>query len=89
MALYYRAQGTQLRTVNLPPIRTPMARSGGMPGWLKPFGFLFASPQAAAQRLLDTILLAPDANAAALSDKETQPTAALMDVIRQCGAEVV
>lgn len=52
----FLADGISLHTVDLPPTRTAMAASDGMPGLLRLFRFLFASPDASAQRLLSAAL---------------------------------
>jgi NAD(P)-dependent dehydrogenase (short-subunit alcohol dehydrogenase family) len=45
--------GIRLKVVDINPTKTQMAASDGMPGWIKPFKFLFASPEKTAQRLMD------------------------------------
>jgi NAD(P)-dependent dehydrogenase (short-subunit alcohol dehydrogenase family) len=45
--------GIRLNVVDINPTKTQMAASDGMPGWIKPFKFLFTSPEKTAQRLMD------------------------------------
>jgi len=47
------AQGVRLRYVDLPPTKTVM--SGGLPGWMRWARFAFATPEAAARRLLEAV----------------------------------
>jgi hypothetical protein len=62
-----------------------MARSDGMPGWLRPFAFLFASPERAALRLLNAALQPPNGAAFAPSAAQAASTDALLATIHQCG----
>jgi NAD(P)-dependent dehydrogenase (short-subunit alcohol dehydrogenase family) len=83
----FLARGTQLRVVDLPPTRTAMARSDGMPGWLRHFAFLFASPERAALRLLNAALQPPNGAAFAPGAAEAASTEALLALIHQCGVQ--
>lgn len=86
----FQARGTRLRTVDLPPTRTAMVRSDGMPGWLRPFGFLFGSPKRAAYQLLNAALQSsPSGSAFAPSPMEAECTDALLAVIHESGVQTV
>lgn len=49
----FNTAGIRLQVVDINPTKTSMAAGDGMPGWIKPFRFLFASPQKTAKRLID------------------------------------
>lgn len=49
----FRSAGIRLKVVDINPTKTQMAAGDGMPGWIRPFRFLFASPEKTAQRLMD------------------------------------
>lgn len=68
----FKAAGIRLKVVDLNPTKTGMAKSDGMPGWIKFFSFLFLSPEKSAKRLIDAAFAPGDQIATQLPDKNTQ-----------------